>query len=29
MEDFSVLMAVISAIVVGFGLWIIHKISNI
>jgi hypothetical protein len=29
METGSVIIAFFSAIVIGFGLWVIHKISNI
>jgi hypothetical protein len=29
MEFGSIVSAILSAIVIGFGLWIIHKISNI
>jgi len=29
MEVGSIVMAIISSIIIGFGLWVIHKVSNI
>jgi len=29
MEVGSIVMAFISSIIIGFGLWVIHKVSNI